>query len=128
MKNIIRSIAAACMLTVAVPAISQNKNDNGTQSDTSGYAKFKAEVEEKIRENEKKIAELKARKQEGKQEVIDKYNKKVADVEKRNAELKQRMANYKSADSKWDAFRREFNHDMKELGAALKDIGTNNVK
>lgn len=102
----------------------------GQQSDTSGYAKFRADAQKEIRENEKRIAELKAKKKEGTQEVADKYNKKVAGLEEKNNELKDRMNNYNAKDKnqKWDSFRREFNRDMKELGQALRDLGKDNVK
>jgi hypothetical protein len=98
--------------------------------DTTGYKKFKEDADKKIKENEKRIAELKKEKREGTQEVKDKYNKKVADLEQRNMELKKRMNDYTydNNNSKWNQFKREFNHDMKELGHALKDIGKDNVK
>ncbi|MBK9318793.1 MAG: hypothetical protein IPM91_08215 [Bacteroidetes bacterium] len=53
----------------------------------------------------------------------------MADLEDRNSKLKQRLAEFK-ADSKdgWVSFKAEFNHDMEELGNAMKDLTTDNKK
>jgi hypothetical protein len=100
------------------------------QDDTAGYHKFRMEADKQIKENEQKIAELKAKKKEGTKEVAEKYNKKVAELEEKNKEMRNRINNY-NADKKgqkWDAFKHEFNRDMKELGQALRDLGKDNVK
>jgi DNA-directed RNA polymerase subunit N (RpoN/RPB10) len=33
---------------------------------------------------------------------------------------------YEKSQSDWEAFKREFNHDMEELGKALKDLTVDN--
>lgn len=106
------------------------KGAKAEMNDTAGYHKFREDAEKRIKENEKRIAELKKEKKEGTQEVQDKYNKKVADLEQKNMELKKRVSDYTydNNQSKWNQFKREFNHDMKELGQAIKDIGKDNVK
>jgi TolA-binding protein len=111
--------------------VTDTKEDHLLQSDTlSDYKTFKAEMDKKIRENDKRIADLKAKKQEGTQEVKDKYNKRVAELEQKNKDLKKRINDYKDTkdESKWQSFKREFNHDMKELGQSLRDLGKDNVK
>ena len=111
--------------------VTDTKEDHLTQNDTlNDYKSFKAEMNKKISENDKKIAELKNKKQEGTQEVKDKYNKKVAELEQKNKELKKRINDYKDTNdsSKWQSFKREVNHDMKELAQSLRELGKDNVK
>jgi uncharacterized protein YeaO (DUF488 family) len=38
------------------------------------------------------------------------------------------MDAYEKTQSDWEEFKREYNHDMEELGAALKDFRVNNRK
>jgi ABC-type Na+ efflux pump permease subunit len=93
------------------------------------FQKFKKEAEIKIRENQEKIAELKAKKSNDSREIKAKYDKKVLALEKKNNELKNKIK--KADDTKttmWTSFKREFNHDMDELGHAFKDIGVSNTK
>jgi len=93
------------------------------------FQKFKTESEAKIKDNQTKITELKAKKSSQSKEIRQKYDKKVLALEKKNNELKGKI---KKADntktSKWASFKREFNHDMEELGHAIKDIGVDNTK
>ena len=93
------------------------------------FQKFKKEAEIRIQENQVKIAELKTKKSSESKEVKEKYDKKVSTLEKKNNELKNKIKN--SDDTKtsmWTSFKREFNHDMEELGHAFKDIGIDNTK
>lgn len=89
---------------------------------------FKTEQEQKIKKNDERIAELKkAKAADGK--VMDAaYQKEIERLQAKNAELRTRIVNYKYDESKWAQFKREFNHDMDELGKSLKDIGKDNVK
>lgn len=91
------------------------------------YQKFRKDAEVKISENQKEIAKLKAKKASDSKEVNEKYEKKVADLQKKNDGLKKRIeASDKTETSKWTSFKTEFNHDMNELGHAIKDIGIDN--
>jgi hypothetical protein len=38
------------------------------------------------------------------------------------------MDTYEKKQSDWESFKREFNHDMDELGQALKDLTVDNKK
>ena len=90
------------------------------------WATFKIESELKINDNEIRIAELKEKmKKPGK--VFDAlYQKRIDDLEKRNLDMRVRMETYEKNQSDWESFKTEFNHDMDELGNALKDITVNN--
>jgi hypothetical protein len=87
---------------------------------------FKNESEIKIRDNEIRIAELKAKmKKPGK--VFDSmYEKKIDRLEQQNRDLRVRIDSYEKSQSDWETFKTEFNHDMDELGNALKDLTVDN--
>lgn len=88
---------------------------------------YKEEQEAKIRENEDMIAVYREMEKDSKYKA--KYRKKIDELEQKNKEMKIRIGEYKrSTKEKWDAFKREFSHDMEELGSSLKDIGKDNVK
>lgn len=92
------------------------------------YKKFKKDCDEKIANNQKKIAELKAKKSNDSKEVKEKYDKKVSDLEQKNEALRKKAAGYDANNSGWASFKREFNHDMDEIGSALKDLTVDNKK
>ena len=93
----------------------------------SEIEKFRLEAKDKIRDNEDRIAELKAKMKEEKKEMKAAYDKKIEKLEKKNSKLKTKIAEYKEQGKEnWAEFKREFNHDMDELGASIKDFWTNN--
>ena len=93
------------------------------------YQKFKLETENKILDNEKKINELKEKKLNVKKEDQTGYNEKIAQLEQKNNELKSKIDAYQfEGKEKWESFQKEFNHDMDELGQAIKDLFKDNVK
>lgn len=101
---------------------------NAAQNDfNQTYEAFKIESDRKIAENEKAIAKLRM---ENKKKVAKAdFEKKLTTLEKKNQSLKDRMQNYKEEGiDKWESFKTEFNHDMDNLGDALKDLTTNNTK
>ncbi len=89
---------------------------------------YKIEALEKINKNEIRITELKAKKAK-KGELLDPlYEKRIENLERKNAELKAKIDKYESEQSDWETFKREFNHDMNELGDALQDFDKDNAK
>ena len=93
----------------------------------SEYQAFKAESNLKIKDNEKRIAELKVKLAKVNAKNKATYNKDVNALEQKNNKLKVKLAEYKeNGQSKWAAFKLEFNHDMTELGTALSDFTVNN--
>lgn len=92
-------------------------------------ANFKTETNEKITANEKLLVELNEEIKVTKKELKANYQNEVVKLEQKNAEMKQRMFDYKEdGNEKWQSFKREYNHDMDELGSALKDFMVNNKK
>ena len=89
---------------------------------------FKLEQENKIRDNDKRIAELKTKlKKPGK--LLDPiYEKRIDNLREKNAEMKARITNYENSQTDWAKFKAEFNRDMDELGSSLKDFSVDNKK
>jgi predicted RNase H-like nuclease (RuvC/YqgF family) len=90
---------------------------------------FKKDSKEKISNNEKIIAEFKARIAKSEKATKVKYEKTVAELEQKNNDLKKKLENYMDeGQDKWTSFKSEFNHDIDELGLALKDLTVKNLK
>jgi len=90
---------------------------------------YRSDADKKIAANNKSIEEFKARVDQEKKEAKAYYLRKIEELEQKNSDMKKRMDDYK-ADGKeqWETFKTEFNHDMDEMGNAIRDIGVNNVK
>lgn len=151
-KQSIYVIALASFATVAVFFTSCDNNNNKYSSEraedaaedlrdakkdldeaqreyTIKYNDFKREMDNKITENDKAIAALKADVRERNAEAKANWNTAVNDLERKNQSLKDRINDYKvDGNANWEEFKREFNHDMDRLGEALKDMTQNNVK
>lgn len=54
------------------------------------------------------------------------YKSRIDALELKNQELKSRLEAYEKNQSNWETFKREFNHDMDELGVALADFTVDN--
>ena len=88
---------------------------------------FKLETNQKIADNAKSIADFNAGIATDKKLAKAEYKEKIAALELKNTDMQKKMADYK-ADGKdgWAKFKEEFNHDMDELGKALKDFTVKN--
>ncbi|MBK6967238.1 MAG: hypothetical protein IPH20_25920 [Bacteroidales bacterium] len=87
---------------------------------------FKTESEIKISEYEIRIKALKDQMKKPGKTFDDLYKKRIEQLEQKIADLKTRMNDYEKNQSGWEEFKREFNHDMDELGIALKDMTVDN--
>jgi outer membrane murein-binding lipoprotein Lpp len=87
---------------------------------------FKSDAEVKIKENEIRIGELKIKMKKSGKTFDEMYEKNIIALEQKNKDLRTKISNYESNQSDWEAFKREFNHDMDELGLAIKDLTVNN--
>jgi hypothetical protein len=93
------------------------------------WLKFKSEVEAKLAANEKAIADYKAKMTTANGKLQAQYDEEIDALEERNRELKAKLAAYQdSGKDKWEQFKREFSHDLDELGMALKDFTVDNKK
>ncbi len=89
---------------------------------------FKLESESKIRGNDLLITALKEKKKSTGKKVDAVFEKNIDSLEQRNKEMKKRMDGFERGKSDWESFKREFSHDMNELGNALNDLGVDNKK
>jgi tryptophanyl-tRNA synthetase len=88
---------------------------------------FKTETQAKIKENNANIATLKANMKKSGKKMDDAYTKNMDAFEQKNKELEAKLdAGYDNGRQEWGEFKREFSHDMDELGQALKDLTVNN--
>ena len=97
------------------------------QANAEEWQNFKDEMNAAIEKNDARIEELKQKIKNTGKAADAAYDKKIDALKEKNEQLKIKMDTYKNdADSDWQSFKREFNHDMDELGNALKDITVNN--
>ena len=115
---------------IKVEATDTTKTDANTvtvkTATSEEWKEFKTEATLRISENEKKIAELKAKVQKPGKLFDEMREKKIKNLELKNKELRDRIANYETTQSDWEKFKQEFNHDMDELGQAIKDLVVDN--
>ncbi|MBW4362260.1 hypothetical protein [Flavobacterium taihuense] len=91
------------------------------------WQQFKEDTNTKIEENNAKIADLKLEIKKTGNDIDKTYQKNIDAMEQKNKELKIKVDSYKNdVNSDWKSFKREFNHDMDELGNSLKDFTVNN--
>jgi hypothetical protein len=129
MKSILITISAALLVACITPAKANNPITVTIVKQDAEVKAYKDEQLKKIKENEDRIAELKRKRDSTKGKVDDAYDKRIEKLEASNAELKKRVITYNETDkSKWEEFKREFSHDMDELGQALKDMFRDNSK
>jgi hypothetical protein len=104
-------------------------NDNPSMQNDKDLKEFREEIRARIKENEKDIADFRQRMRNEGKDFSSRYGKKIDRLEEKNRNLKERLENYKEeGNTNWQKFKREFNHDMDELGKSLKDLGRDNVK
>lgn len=90
---------------------------------------FKNETEATINENGIYIADLKVKMKKTGKAIDSLYSKKIDLLEQKNKDIKIRIETYKNdKNSDWESFKREYKHDMDELGQTLKDITVDNKK
>ncbi|SHG52062.1 hypothetical protein SAMN05443549_104313 [Flavobacterium fluvii] len=90
---------------------------------------FKNSGDSIIIKNEERIAELKLKIKNTGSAIDAKYEKNIEILEQKNKDLKVKMETHKNgANEDWQSFKREFNHDMHELGQSLKDLTVDNKK
>jgi TolA-binding protein len=143
MKKSIFTLAAMSLLMTAAIFTSCNsaaqKEDNTTTTEqqeaindeqvvatAEEWQEFKTDAEAKIKRNEIRIEELTVQMNKPGQVFDDLYKNRILELEQQNKKLQDRIDAYDKSHTDWEKFKREFNHDMDELGDALKNITVNN--
>lgn len=94
--------------------------------DAAEWQKFRMDTEAKIKANEIRIVELREKKKTSGQKLDVVYTQRIDTLEQRNIGMRTWMNDYENSNTDWALFKREFNHDMDELGKALKDLTVDN--
>ncbi len=108
------------------------KQNANTQAEMDARDKewktFKQESELKIKDNETRIAELRAKIKESGKDIDAAYEKNINALDQKSKNLRNKIETYAYDNNmnSWDAFKREFNRDMDEIGKAFKDLVDNN--
>ena len=90
---------------------------------------FKKETDSVVHDNETRIAELKLKMKKTGVSIDAKYQENIDILEQKNKDLKVKMDAYKNdANSDWQSFKQEFNHDMQGIVQAFKDLTVDNKK
>ncbi|MFN3444397.1 MAG: hypothetical protein ACK44D_01535, partial [Bacteroidia bacterium] len=93
------------------------------------YLSFKKGIEERIAENELGIEAFKVRLKNSKNKNRAADQKRVDELEQRNINMRKKLEEYEAnGKDNWEAFKTEFNHDMDDLGQALKNLSIKNTK
>ncbi len=92
------------------------------------YPTFRTDAEQRIKANEDRIAELRQKINTGGKPLDNMREQRIKDLEQKNADLRARLYGYEKERSDWEQFKREFNHDMDELGNSISDFGKDNTK
>jgi len=93
------------------------------------FRKFKKECQVKIRQNEKRISVLKTKISKFHSRERAEYKRDLRVLEQKNTRLKRQLANYKNKQQdKWRSFKRDFNHDVDEVGESLRDFRVDNKR
>ena len=84
---------------------------------------YRKEATEKINANNKSIAEFNERIAKEKSAAKADYQKKIAELETKNSDLEKKLTDYKDDGKEyWEKFKTEFNHQMTDLGEAIKGL------
>ena len=90
------------------------------------YQVFKKEYDEKLRQNELAIAELKTMIAMSSEQNKPLLERELADLEKKNRDLKLSLENYnKSGKDNWERFKVEFKDSMNDLGESISNLVSN---
>ncbi|WP_188050654.1 hypothetical protein [Flavobacterium sp. GP15] len=90
---------------------------------------FKDSTNATIKQNEIRIAEMKAELKKTGKTIDSEYSKNIQELEEKNKEIKNKLEVYKNdTNSDWQSFKKEFRHDMDDLGQSLKNFTVKDKK
>jgi hypothetical protein len=102
--------------------------DQAQKDSIQDFENFKLESEIRISDNERVIAAYRQRMLNEKNKFKVEDQKRIDEIEQRNINMRKKIAEYKAeGKDKWISFKQEFNHDMDDLGSAIKNLGVKNT-
>ena len=110
-------------------AEAQRKVELAKLDSAEDFRKFKEQSEITIAANEKQIIKLKTNKTIGSKQANKKYDNNVLALEKKNNELKRKIETCDDTKtSMWTSFKRTITNSLEDLGCAMKNVGSCDVK
>jgi hypothetical protein len=106
-------------------SIGQAKQDSTTvrAERAKEWQAFKAESEQQIADNDKRIDAYKEKMEKAGPKAKAKYSKEITELKKKNHALKEKLEDYKDGDqTKWQEFKTNFKADMDAVGKTMKDL------
>lgn len=111
---VIGIIGAVLMSSCAAPV-----RDNHNRPNRNHSSDYRRGYERGLRNNERRISEFKN----------TKHRDDVLEVEARHNNLKRRLDEFKgNSKHEWKSFKKDFNHDIKNINKSLKGINKKNKK
>jgi peptidoglycan hydrolase CwlO-like protein len=114
---------------VEVAEAQQNLDEAKRTATAEEWQAFKDSTNAKIDENNAKIEVLKADIKKKGNAADESIQKNINEIKEKNEDFKVRITSYKNdTNSDWNSFKREFNHDMDDLGRSLNNLTVDNKK
>ena len=109
--------------------VAKDELDESTTDSIYDFKKFKESIELKLIENEKVIADLKARNNSSDKVTKASFEKELRNLQIRNEQLVAKIDNYKQGPAqKWELFKVDFNRDLDDLGKSISTMAEQNMK
>lgn len=90
---------------------------------------YRRDIASRSEDNTRTLDEYKTKVNDKRADARDEYNRKIEQLEQKNKEMKIRVDDYRGIGrDKWNEFKREVDHDMGELGNAIRDLGNDNAR
>lgn len=97
-------------------------------TEAADWKEFKTASQTKMDAYRSDIAALREKKSKGGKFMDPIYGEQILTLEQKSLALQTRIDDYEKYHSNWETFKREFDHDIEELGKTLKDISVDNSK
>jgi hypothetical protein len=137
----IQWLSAIFLLAIACNNNSTPSNQNAVQNpdsmrqdktqvhiDTIEEMTFRQHEEELIKENNKKIAELRAKIKNEKKAIGEKYNEQLDTLDQENVRMETRLNGFsEQTKADWKTFKYNFNRDMDSLGKSISRFAEKNM-
>ena len=93
------------------------------------YSKYRKEIDNRLIENDRQIAEIRAKVKMQKASIRAKMNKDLDVLMQKNEDFKIEMKNQKDGIySDWESFKQSYNSNLDDLGKSISEMAQNNMK
>ena len=93
------------------------------------YSKYRKEIDNRLIENDRQIAEIRAKVKMQKASIRAKMNKDLDVLMQKNEDFKIEMKNQKDGIySDWESFKQSYNTNLDDLGKSISEMAQNNMK